>query len=410
MPDLLSIEPESWKQVTRPTNNHCPSCGHAGLTLFYEVKQIPFYSCLLPDSRQEALDCPCRDLTLGFCPACGFISNVLFDPELVDYSVSYEDQQGFSPTFNAFAQRIANHLIERYDVRHKSILEIGCGKGDFLALICDLGQNQGVGIDPSVVEGRLPSTTVGKVELIQDYYSERYADYPSNLICCRHTLEHIPATADFLQVLRRSMCDRLDTIVFFEVPDATRILRDGVFWDIYYEHCSYFTPGSLARLFRANGFEVLDLYREYGEQYLMIEARPVTTPSPTIHPLEESVEQLAQDVLHFATHIRKKLDNWRQYFAQQQAAGRKVVIWGSGSKCVGFLTTLAIRDQIKYVVDINPYRQGKFVLSGGAEIVSPEYLQEYQPDEVVLMNPIYEQEVCSSLKAMGINAPVIPAI
>ena len=29
--------------------------------------------------------------------------------------------------------------------------------------------------------------------------------------------------------------------MFFQVPDMSRVLRDLAFWDIYYEHCSYFT-------------------------------------------------------------------------------------------------------------------------------------------------------------------------
>ena len=44
-------------------------------------------------------------------------------------------------------------------------------------------------------------------------------------------------------------------MVFFELPDTERVLTEAAFWDIYYEHCSYFTPGSLARLFRRTGFE-----------------------------------------------------------------------------------------------------------------------------------------------------------
>ena len=42
-----------------------------------------------------------------------------------------------------------------------------------------------------------------------------------------------------------------------------------------------FSAGSLARLFRASGFEVLDVSYEYDDQYLLIEARPsTTTPAP----------------------------------------------------------------------------------------------------------------------------------
>src|SRR5690606_5558175 len=66
-------------------------------------------------------------------------------------------------------------------------------------------------------------------------------------------------------------------LVLFEVPDVGRILRERAFWDIYYEHCSYFTAGSLAGLFRRVGFEVLDVEHAFGGQYLLLLARPAGT-------------------------------------------------------------------------------------------------------------------------------------
>ena len=57
------------------------------------------------------------------------------------------------------------------------------------------------------------------------------------------TLEHIPATGDFVRMVRRAIGDAVrNRPVFFQIPEATRILRDCAFEDIYYEHCSYFSP------------------------------------------------------------------------------------------------------------------------------------------------------------------------
>jgi len=66
------------------------------------------------------------------------------------------------------------------------------------------------------------------------------------------TLEHIADTADFIKMVRGSLQDSPSTDVFFQVPDVLRVLEEEAFWDIYYEHCSYFSIGSLARLFRRN--------------------------------------------------------------------------------------------------------------------------------------------------------------
>jgi len=358
-------------------------------------------------TKLEALRFPKSDILLGFCEKRGFISNIAFNHKLLDYSQLYEDQQSFSPTFNAFARDLVNHLIEKYNLHNKDILEIGCGKGDFLKLLCELGHNRGVGIDPAYVKDRLHSKASDHLTFIRDYYSDRYANYHGDLVCCRHTLEHIHNTAEFVSCVRRAIGNRLDTIVFFEVPDVTRILRELAFWDIYYEHCSYFSPGSLARIFRSCKFEIIDLSRNFNDQYLLIEAKPVTKPSTKVHQLEENVDEMAKDVKYFSTHVRNKLDYWKNRLKQLKAEGRRAVVWGSGSKCVSFLTTLSVKDEIEYVIDINPYRHGRFLPGVGKEIMPPEFLKKYNPDVTIVMNPIYKDEILQMLDDIRVSTEVI---
>ena len=94
------------------------------------------------------------------------------------------------------------------------------------------------------------------MRFINDLYSEKYTDIEADVIMCRHTLEHIGQTGEFIRMIRRAIGERKDMLVLFELPDVTRVLKENAFWDVYYEHCSYFSPGSLARLFRANNFDV----------------------------------------------------------------------------------------------------------------------------------------------------------
>src|SRR5262245_43827668 len=135
-------------------SGECPGCGSAGMSVFYRVKDVPVHSVLLMKTCQEALDYRKGHIELAFCRTCGFISNLAFDPSSHEYSSRYEETQGFSPTFNAFHQSLAKRLIERYDLHDKDILEIGCGKGEFLTLICELGGNRGVGFDAAYMTRR----------------------------------------------------------------------------------------------------------------------------------------------------------------------------------------------------------------------------------------------------------------
>ena len=118
------------------------------------------------------------------------------------------------------------------------------------------------------------------------------ADY----VCCRHTLEHIHDVLDFMRLVRTAIGDRPDVPVFFELPDLERVLVERAFWDIYYEHCSYFTLGSLARLFRRTGFEVTELWKAYDGQYLMIEARPVAGPTTAALAQEDDLARITAEV------------------------------------------------------------------------------------------------------------------
>lgn len=384
----------------------CPNCTGAGLTLFYGVSGIPVNSCLMMNSEAEARAIPSGDLALGFCDKCGFITNTKYSSATQEYNTVYEDQQSFSPTFNAFAEGLAQGLIDKYDLRNKQLVEIGCSKGDFLIMMCRMGDNSGIGIDPSSIPGRVTAEGAERVEFIQDYYSEKYSDQVGDMIICRHTLEHIDKTLKFVQTVRNSIVDRDDTIVFFEVPDVVRVLKDRAFWDIYYEHCTYFSLGSLARLFKSCNFEVLDLAAEYDDQYLLIETRPVQEQPEKIHPNEESVDSLKQLVDEFARDCGRQLKEWNEYLTEARDAGKKVVAWGSGSKFVAFYTTLGLTDEIQHVVDINPHRQNRFIVGACMEVKSPEFLRDYQPDVVIIMNAIYTEEIRADLSKMGLDPEI----
>ena len=396
------IEEVKLTKENKPAEHVCPNCERKKMSVFHKVKNVPVHSVLNMATREKALNYPRGDILLGFCGNCGFVSNVAFDAGKLEYSIDCEESQGFSPTFNKFSRRLAKYLIEKYDLHHKDILEIGCGKGEFLTLLCDLGENRGVGFDPAYVKGRDASKAAERITFIQDFYSEGYAGYQADFVCCKMTLEHIHPTAKFVSMVRRAIGNRPDTIVFFQIPDVTRILRDCAFEDIYYEHCSYFSAGSLARLFRKCGFDVMHLTTKYDDQYLIIEAKPADPPTLPPLPQEDDIEKLKGYVKGFQTRYRSKLLTWQKRLQEIRAKDQRLVLWGSGSKAVSFLTTFQVYDDIKYVVDINPYRQGTFMAGTGQEIVAPEFLKEYQPDIVVVMNPVYQEEIRQDLNRMGL--------
>lgn len=384
----------------------CLNCGNSPLSVFYRVNKIPVHSCLLINDRNSAKVFPRGDLSLGFCPTCGFISNVAFDPAMETYGRIYEETQGFSPCFNRFMDSLARRLISKFNVRNKKVLEIGCGKGEFLAAMCTLGHNEGIGIDPGCNPDRLPEETRNRITLIRDFYGEAYTNITADFVCCRHTLEHIAPTREFLLTVRGAMSSSPQAIAFFEVPDVLRVLRERAFWDIYYEHCSYFSAGSLARLFRSCGFDIIDLELDYDNQYILLTARP-TSVSKSRLTIEHDMEDLRAKVARFSFMVSEDLEMWRRRMNAWFDNGVSVALWGAGSKCVSFLTTLQLDEQVCYVCDINPFKQGTYTPGTGHAIVSPEYLASRPPDVVIAMNRIYRPEIAAELDRLKVRAELL---
>ncbi|MGQ0571078.1 MAG: class I SAM-dependent methyltransferase, partial [Armatimonadota bacterium] len=213
---------------------------------------MPVLCNVLYTTRKQALSAPRGDIRLASCTVCGYVWNAAFDAALVQYGARYENALQFSPRFQDYAKALAAHLVERHDLHGRHVVEIGCGDGYFLNLVCELGGNRGLGFDPGY-RGPSAGTELSEgVAIVPEAFSERHVIDAAGLVCCRHTLEHVADPVEFLGRLRR-VCGAGRPAVFFEVPNAVRMLRDVTIWDVIYEHCSYFSPPSLARLFWESG-------------------------------------------------------------------------------------------------------------------------------------------------------------
>lgn len=387
--------------------NTCPVCNAPDLQTFFEVENVPVQSVVLLRTKEEALKFPKGDIRLGYCQQCGFINNQSFDPSTQIYSNQYESTQIYSPTFEDFSKDLAKKLVQRHNLYQKDIIEIGCGNGEFLSLLCELGDNHGIGFDPSFQPNRIPELKKHNLNFIQDYYSDKYAHFPADIIICKMTLEHIANPLNFFSTLSKALEKQRNTIVFFQVPDVTRILQEVAFWDVYYEHCSYYSPSSLAYLFRKCGFTVNNLWREYDNQYVMIEAIPNFSQLSRLFIDENELKDLESLVNQFKSQVTSRKGAWREMIRSRWRAGSHIALWGAGSKAVSFLTTMGLSNEIGCCVDINPNKWGSYLPVTGNVVSSPEELQAFKPDLVIVMNPIYRKEIRQKLHQMNIKVEVI---
>ncbi len=381
--------------ATGPT---CPSCGGTGMT-FYEIDDVPVHQVKLVRSRAEALNGTKGDIHLAFCGSCGFVWNAAFDVSLMRYEEDYESTQAVSPTFNRFHDHLAHDLIERFDLHGKKIVELGCGQGEFITMLAEYGDNHGYGFDQVIRD----NSGNERIKFIKDYYSPKYSQLRPDFVACKMTLEHVHNTGEFIRGLRATVGDHPETVVFFMIPEITRILKLAAFWDVYYEHCSYFSPGSLARTFRLAGLDPIQVWTDYADQYVLIAARPGHGKGPVLAN-EAAPDALLPQVRAFSERVAKDRKRWQGILREARAAGKRAVLWGGGSKAVAFLTTVGVPDELlSYAVDVNPRRSGTYIAGTGQEIVGPEFLKSYRPDVVVVMSPIYLPEINAQLDSLGVH-------
>lgn len=389
----------------------CNACGSGDIQIFYRIDDVPAHSCLMLSSREEALAFPRGQIELGFCRTCGFIGNVRFDPGLERYSAAYEETQAYSPRFLRFLDEVWDDQIARFELGPgMTALEIGCGKGEFLVGLCERSGCAGIGIDPAYRPERTRSSAADRMTFIRDFYGPKYAHLQADYVCCRHTLEHIAPVHEFVRLVRQTIGDKRHVNVFFELPDMERVLQQGAFWDIYYEHCTYFTRGSLARLFRSAGFDTQRLYKAYDGQYLMLEAQPAPQPTEPMLPQENDLATISSLVTRFDRQVSERLQSLRDALARHRAQGHRLAIWGSGSKCVSLISSLRLGPELVAVVDINPHKHGKFLAGSGLEIVSPDALRSLRPEVVLVMNSIYSDEIRHDLAVRSLQPELIALV
>ena len=116
------------------------------------------------------------------------------------------------------------------------------------------------------------------------------------------------------------------------------------------------------------------------------------------------LQQLTEDIKTFAQRFTTKVETWQSKLEYINKKDQRTVVWGAGSKGVTFLNLLKNKNHIDFIVDLNPRKQGMYVAGAGQKIVAPDFLRDYQPELIIIMNPVYEQEIQQMVADMGLNA------
>ena len=375
----------------------CIVCGSTDCEDVARTPPLPVVANHLPLSEREAREVPRASLRLVWCARCDHLFNAEFDPAMVDYALGYENAQHFSPRFRDYLDQTVRRLGERHRLGGKHAVEIGCGDGYFLDLLRrDLGMTC-VGYDPAVAPAGSAATEALVAEPPRSD-ARRSADF----VCARHVLEHVPDPVAFLETMFDCLRDP-EGVGYVEVPSGSIIVREGRIWELIYEHVSYFTPRSLGHALRRAGLAVRGQGRGFGDQFLWIEAglggRSVDCDDA---PLTRG------EIADFAARLSGAIRTWRATMDRLHAAGRRVVLWGAGSKGVSFLNMVGGTGAMPpIIVDVNPRKAGRFVPGTAQRVVPPHVLKDDRPDTVIVFNPQYTAEIGAALAEFGVAAEML---
>lgn len=389
-----------------PALTQCPGCGGADLGDSLFLARQPVILNYRFGSAEEAREVPRRDLLLRECGQCGLIFNAVLDAAAIPYDDRYENRQNFSAGFLAMLEETADGLAARYAPKGGTVLEVGCGKGDFLRLLCARAELKGLGYDTSCEFSG--ETGDGRVTFFQRYVSAADVEGKLDLILCRHVVEHVPEIGEFLKLLHGISVAGGGAPVYIETPAMEWIAEHEAFWDIFYEHCNYFPLPTLRRLSELAGFEVLDQRLIFGGQYQALELRPAPAANTaTADGGKGSTTDTAGLLAPLAGALDESRRRVMENLRQAGAVSRGWAVWGAGAKGVSLANALTDFPPA-FVIDSNPSKQGMFLPGTAIPVVAPESPPVREIPVILIANGNYLPEIRAVLESMDCHPKLLP--
>ena len=380
----------------------CPICDNQEISKIYTSINQPILQNVLHRARINALNANVGNVNLEFCNNCGYIFNSDFKSEDIEYSDDYNNSQIGSKVFNEFFNSLANKLSTYIDARKGDVVEIGCGDGEFLSLLHKNGFKNCLGFEPKFQN----TFNIKKnIKIVSSYFQKDLIEKPGcvDLIACRHVIEHIDDPLYFLKEIKNQSAN-VDCYYYFEVPNMDFIINNVSLIDIFYEHCGYYTQESFCNLMVLSGFDIIDSFTIFEEQYQAVVCKKRDDTSKK--NIEKSLN--VEKVLNFKNNSIKKNTKLKSFINDLYINKKRIAFWGAGAKAITFINYYQPLQEItEFIVDINNDKQGKFIAKCGVEVVGPDKLKDVSIDIVFITNKVYKKEITKQIKYINPKIDVI---
>lgn len=381
----------------------CDACGEAELTQFSDLGRIPVETGRHFATQAEALASPTGRVVLGYCPVCGYVRNLAFDPTLIDPSAPTDMNLYHSATFRAFSSEVVQELAARLPLAGRRVVEVGCAQGEFLRHLCQVAGCAGIGYDPSYT-GPVGADGTG-VELWDTPAPVEQGLPQFDLLVSRFTLEHVTDPYQFLLALRRQAAD--GTAAHLQVPDAAYDLATAG-WEVIYPHVSYFAEPALRRIAERAGWSVTDSRSHFSGLIRSLDLIAGSAPTGSVD-LETARQRLLAAVSGFDQRHHTERRRWRETIDRLVDQGARPVLWGAGSRGVQWLTAADPHRRLTAVVDVNPAKWGRYLPMTGHRVDEPASLRGSGTQAVVITNPVYREEIARGLADLDLYPDILVA-
>jgi SAM-dependent methyltransferase len=353
----------------------CRVCGEALFPApLLHYRNMPCAAQGFPDATMLAQDRG-MDLVLRQCSGCGLV-------QLIRAPVPYYREViravAFSDSMRAFRETQFADWVRRYCLSGRKVIELGCGRGEYLALLQATGARvSGLEYaDVAVRDCRARGLSVTRGYLCRR--TQRLREAPFDAFISLNFLEHWPDPVAGL----RGMWHNLNPqgVGLVEVPNFDMIMRQGLFSEFIADHLLYFTEDTLRFTLRRSGFDVLGCRSVWHDYILSAEVR----------------KRAPLGIDHLEQRRTAITDALRAFIARFPAG--QVAIWGAGHQALAVIALTDIAPDVRYIVDSAPFKQNRYSPASHLRIVAPDILLSEPVQAVIVMAASYSDEVTSILR------------